>query len=107
MSEEEASKQQEKRGDDGRFLPGGSGNPSGRPEGSKNKFTNLKDVFLEVFENIGGADELERWVGESKYNKRLFYQWLTRMLPTSISGDVKGDITLTVKKVVTDERPDE
>jgi len=79
----------------------------GRPQGSKNKYTNLKNVFLQVFEEIGGADGLKEWAKESKYNKRLFYQWLTRMLPTSISGDVKGDITLTVKKVVTDERPNE
>jgi len=91
------------RNADGTFTKGSGG----RKEGSKNKFTNLKDVFLEVFENIGGAEELERWVGESKRNKAMFYQWLTRMLPTSVSGDVKGDITLTVKKVVTDERPDE
>jgi len=79
----------------------------GRPKGSKNKFTNLKDAFLEVFERLDGIDGLEAWAKGNKRNRAMFYQWLTKMLPTSISGDVKGDFTLTVKKVITNERPDE
>ena len=93
------------RNPDGTFTKGSS--EAGRKEGSRNKFTNLKDVFLKVFEDIGGAEGLEQWVSESKYNKRLFYQWITKMLPAAVEGDVKGDITLIVKKVVTNERPDE
>lgn len=95
------------RNADGTFTKGSS--EAGRKQGSMGKFTNLKDDFLEAYSDkrVGGLEGLITWILESKHNKRLFYQWLTRMLPTSISGDVKGDITLTVKKVVTDERPDE
>ena len=77
------------RNPDGTFAEGSS--ESGRPKGSKNKYTNLKNVFLEVFENIGGADGLENWVKESKLNKRLFYQWITKMLPSSVVGKQDED----------------
>jgi len=30
----------------GRFVEGSSGNPNGRPLGSKNKFTTLKNTFI-------------------------------------------------------------
>ena len=36
------SKEVTTRGDDGRFLPGVSGNPNGRPKGKKNQITDLK-----------------------------------------------------------------
>ena len=88
---EETSKQQENRGNDGKFLPGKSGNPGGRPEGSKNKFTNLKNVFLEAFEDVGGKDALVNWIKESKRNRRDFYQWITKMLPSSVVGKQDDD----------------
>ena len=95
------------RNADGTFIKGSS--EAGRKEGSIGKFTSIKQDFLNAYndERIGGLEGLVGWILESKRNKAMFYQWLTRMLPTSISGDVKGDITLTVKKVTTDERPDE
>jgi hypothetical protein len=74
--------------------PGGDhGNPDGRPKGSVNKFTNLKKAFLEVFERLGGVEGLYDWVAENKFNKRLFYQWITKMLPSSLVGeqDEKGE----------------
>ena len=37
----------------GRFVEGSSGNPNGRPLGSKNKFTTLKNAFIETFEELG------------------------------------------------------
>ena len=59
----------------------------GRPKGSKNKFTNLKDVFLEVFERLDGVDGLEMWAKENKRNRAMFYQWITKMLPSSLVGE--------------------
>jgi len=65
----------------------------GRPLGSKNKFTNLKNDFFEAYERIGGVEGLILWANESKRNKAMFYQWITKMLPTSIVGEQsdKGD----------------
>ena len=37
----------------GRFVQGSSGNPNGRPVGSKNKFTTLKSASIEAFEESG------------------------------------------------------
>ena len=75
------------------FQEGNKANPEGRPKGSVNKFTNLKNAFLEVFERLGGTDGLEAWVNECKLNKRLYYQWITKMLPSSVVGgqDEKGE----------------
>ena len=42
----------------GRFVEGSSGNPNGRPLGSKNKFTTLKNTFIEAFEELGEVDNL-------------------------------------------------
>lgn len=53
----------------------------GRPKGTKSRFTTLKASFLTVYERIGGVDGLEAWVNESRLNRRLFYQWITRLLP--------------------------
>ena len=75
----------------------------GRPRGSKNKFTNLKDAFLEVFERLDGVDGLETWAKESKRNKAMFYQWITKMLPSSLVGeqDDKGEFQ-PLKVIVSD-----
>ena len=67
------------------FQKGQSGNPAGKPPGTKAKFTNLKAAFLSVFNKLGGAEGLFDWATESKRNRALFYQWLTKMLPTSTS----------------------
>lgn len=44
------------RGEDGKFLPGVSGNPRGRPKGKKNEITELKqDLEIAVRKNITSA----------------------------------------------------
>lgn len=57
----------------------------GRPKGSVNKFTTLKAAFLNVFERMGGEDELLDWVNMSNRNKAMFYQWITKMLPADVN----------------------
>ncbi len=44
------------------FVPGVSGNPAGRKKGVKNKFTTLKDAFVNAFQRIGGEDALYNWL---------------------------------------------
>jgi hypothetical protein len=58
------------RGADGRFQPGNPGNPNGRPKGSKNKATKLREELLspilpEAIEKLREAvSEGERWAVE-------------------------------------------
>ena len=86
---DESEKNGDIRDKEGKFL---RGNP-GKPKGAKSRFTNLKNAFLEVFENIGGTKGLEDWVEDRPSNKRLFYGWITKMLPSSVTGgqDEEGE----------------
>ncbi len=56
---------------------------TGRPKGSKDKFTNLKQAFLQAFDGIGGAEALQTWAKNPK-NRRDFYQIITKLFPTNI-----------------------
>jgi len=55
-------------------------NRKGRPKGATNKFTNLKQAFLDAFEEIGGTAELSTW-GKKDKNRTAFYQMITKLLP--------------------------
>ena len=52
----------------------------GRPKGSKNKFTTLKEMFIEVVHRLGDADALEKFANDSK-NKKEFWKMIASMLP--------------------------
>lgn len=77
------------------------GNP-GRPKGSKNEFTDLKKVFLDVFERIekesrkkdSKINGLFDWATKNPRQQGLFYQMIAKMLPSSL--DVKGSIPINV-----------
>jgi len=58
----------------------------GRPKGSKNKFTQLKDNFYQVFEDIGGIDRMKEWVLADARNLTTFYTLLSKLLPTRVEG---------------------
>ena len=75
----------------GRFVQGSSGNPNGRPVGSKNKFTTLKSAFIEAFEEIGGVDNLVEW---ARCNQTEFYRMLARLMPREIHADVNAGYSL-------------
>ena len=90
-----------------KFEKGKSGNPKGRTKGSKNKFTSLKDSFLEVYQMLGGTEGLCEWAEDSKANKKTFYQMICRMLPTNVSGEVSGDLKVIIERMITEERPKE
>jgi hypothetical protein len=75
----------------GRFVEGSSGNPSGRPVGSKNQFTTLKSAFIDAFEEIGGVDNLVEW---ARCNQTKFYKTLARLMPREIKADVNTGVSL-------------
>ena len=65
----------------GRFQPGQSGNPAGRTPGSRNRFTALKEAFVEAFDGIGGVEGLMAW---AKNNPDKFYPILARLFPKEV-----------------------
>ncbi len=38
----------------------------GRPKGSKDKFTSLKESFLETYQEIGGTEALTEWASKDE-----------------------------------------
>ena len=85
----------------GRFVEGLSGNPNGRPVGSKNKFTTLKNAFIETFEELGGVDNLVEW---AKANQTEFYRMVARLMPREIKADVNTGTSLIECLREVDER---
>ena len=75
----------------GRFTEGSSGNPNGRPVGSKNKFTTLKNAFIETFEELGGVNNLVEW---AKANQTEFYRMVARLMPREVEAKVSTQFTL-------------
>ena len=76
----------------------------GRPKGSKNKFTSLKDSFLEAFEALGGTEGLIAWAKKSERNKAVFYGWITKMLPTNV--DLGGYANILFRVIYDPEAKD-
>ena len=56
-------------------------NLTGRKKGSKNKFTSLKQAFLNAFVEMGGERKLMEW---GKENPTEFYRLLAKLLPRQI-----------------------
>ena len=68
----------------------------GRKKGSKNKFTNLKEAFLQAFEQTGGVLGLVEWITKNARNRGDFYKMITKMLPANVDVATKGDITIVI-----------
>ena len=59
-------------------LPGGAKTRAGmgRPKGSRNRYTQLKEAFLEVFNKLGGVDGMVTWAKKNDKNRAQFYHML-------------------------------
>jgi len=66
----------------------------GRPKGSVNKFTNLKEVFLQAFEETGGVEGLVEWIKKSPRNRGQFYTIIAKMLPSSVDVEIQKPPTI-------------
>ena len=64
----------------------------GRKAGARNKFTNLKASFLNVYSRLGGDDALLEY---AKEHPTEYYRMLHTMLPKEVQAEVRNDIMLT------------
>ena len=79
-------------------LPPGPG--PGREKGSKNKFTDLKQAYLDVFDNIekkslkkdSAIKSFFQWATKNDRNQGMFYQMVAKMLPTNVTADLLPDM---------------
>lgn len=78
---------------DGRHKLTGAG--PGRPKGSTNKFTDLKQAFLDTFQDkrIGGSEGMTKVFSKNDYKKIEFFKLIAKMLPSNVSVD--GDLNIT------------
>ncbi len=66
------------------FKPGCKRLPgAGRKKGTPNRFTTVKQAFLNAFEGMGGEEQLIRW---GRKNPSKFYPLLAKMLPSHIEN---------------------
>jgi hypothetical protein len=56
-----------------------------------NKFTSLKDSFIDVFKMLGGTQGLFEWAKSSKRNQAMLYSWIVKMLPAGAMLDKTPD----------------
>ena len=85
------------------FKKGQSGNPAGRRPGQLNKFTTLKQAFLDAFELTGGVDALAAWIQANPRNRGMFYNLVTKLFPQEVahSGAIKTADKLILEVVHT------
>lgn len=81
------------RNKDGTFVKG-KDNP-GRKKGALNKFTTLKQSFLDAYNSkeMGGTNGLVDAFKPTPYTKRDFFKLIAKMLPSNVN--VEGDLNVT------------
>lgn len=73
----------------------------GRKKGVKNKFTTLKQAYLDAFNSkeIGSTQGLVDAFKTTPFTKREFFKLISKMLPSNVNieGDVKVSFQLSEK----------
>ena len=83
----------------------------GKQKGTPNKFTNLKQAFLDVFEQIekeskeGEVKSFFEWSIKNDKNRGLFYQLISKMLPTN--PVIEGELSVIINRIITEAKPEE
>ena len=68
---------------------------AGRKKGTPNKFTSLKQAFINAFNSkeMGGEEGMTEVFSANSFTKREFYKLISKMLPSNITHD--GDVKIT------------
>lgn len=83
----------------------------GKQKGTPNKFTNLKQAFLDVFEQIekeskeSEVKSFYEWSIKNDKNRGLFYQLISKMLPTN--PVIEGELSVIINRIITEAKPEE
>ncbi len=64
----------------------------GRKKGSLNKFTTLKEAYLDAFnsEEIGGSKGIVEAFKPTAFTKRDFFRLMAKMLPANVDFELSG-----------------
>jgi len=83
-----------------RYQKGQSGNPKGKKRGTLNKFTTLKQAFLNSFnsEKMGGEKGMTNVFSRNDFTKREFYKLISKMLPSNVTVDGKVSMTFQISE---------
>jgi hypothetical protein len=76
-----------------------SGPGPGRPKGKPNKFTTLKQAFLDAFEKMGGIEALYEWAKTNQHTKAQFYQMIAKMLPSNIDVEAGKNLQALILSI--------
>lgn len=68
---------------------------AGRRKGTPNKFTTLKQAFINAFNSkeMGGERGMTEVFASTSFTKREFYKLIAKMLPSNVT--VEGDLKVT------------
>lgn len=88
----------------GRFMPGVLQPGAGRPKGRLNKFTNLKNAFIEVFEDLQETEEANLTSFATR-NPKDFYKIISKLFPTTVevSGPDGAPVSIDMRKLLKDK----
>lgn len=76
---------------------------AGRPKGAKNHVTNdLKKVYLQAFEKLGGLQGLVEW-GEKSPD--LFYGQISKLLPKGIEIKAEHELQINIITAIPEPKP--
>ena len=76
------------RDEQGRFVPGVSGNPKGPGPGYKKKLSRIAEGILAAYETLGGDESFAEW---AKRNKNEFYKMISTLLPKETKLQLSGE----------------
>jgi len=67
---------------------------SGRKKGTLNKFTTLKDAFINAYNSkeMGGEKGMTKVFAKNNFTKREFYKLISKMLPSNVDVEHGGKI---------------
>jgi hypothetical protein len=82
--------------------PKSNPNGAGRPKGSKDKFTKMKEAFFEAFHSVevGGTDGLIAWATLNNENRTQFYKFIVALMPKDLNVGSSSDGPVPTKVII-------